>query len=219
MRTYMIHAVHESVPLCGQVDNTPWAAAEVLKIDKHPWFRGGQKHATEARLLYDRRAVHVQFLCCDSHIFSMVTELNGPVCRDSCVEFFATVDPQFGPHYFNLEVNCCGTFLMQFGPDSSHRAPITPEQAERVAIAASHPGPTKDESDDDDGWWVAASIPFDLLSEMSSRRVGPTAGTEWRGNFYRCGGRTNAQYACWNEVDGPRPNFHRPECFGLLRFA
>ena len=99
------------------------------------------------------------------------------------------------------------------------RKPITSDQAAGIRIATSVPGPTKRESADDDGWWVVAVLPFDLLSEFTGRTVRPTAGDLWLANLYRCGGKTDPQYACWNPIDLPHPDFHCLKFFGELHFA
>ena len=85
-------------------------------------------------------------------------------------------------------------------------------------VGTSIPTPTKVESPNDDGWWLAAAIPFSAISELAGFKVAPKSGTVWRANFYRCGGRTDPQYACWNHIDNPQPDFHRPEFFGNLTF-
>ena len=219
MPTYTIVSTPQPPAATGQTDGATWAAANVLAIDLFPWHKSGRKQATEVRLLYDDAAIYAQFICEDAHSFAQFTELNGPVCRDSCVEFFAMVDPAGGPDYFNLEVNCCGTFMIGFAPGRDDRKLIAPELAARVGMVTSVPGPTKDESPDDDGWWVCATLPFDVLSEFTGRRIAPASGTIWRANFYRCGGKTDCQYACWSPMDLPAPDFHRPESFSELWFA
>jgi hypothetical protein len=206
-------------PLCGRVRGTAWEQARPVRIDEFPWPRPGERQPTTVRLLYDADAVYVQFRCRDRHIFSRVTDLNGPVCQDSCVEFFATVNPAAGPHYFNLEVNCCGHVLLGFGPERRDRKAVSPDLARRLTVAASEPGPTREESAGDRGWWVAAAVPFAVIEKMAGTPlVRPGCGSEWRANFYRCGGKTGPQYACWNPVVWEHPDFHRPEFFGRLRF-
>ena len=68
-------------------------------------------------------------------------------------------------------------------------------------------------------WWAAVAISFRTLSELIGRTVAPAAGDAWKGNFYRCGGKTDPQFACWSPIEFPRPDFHRPEFFGELHFA
>ena len=206
------------VPLCGDAASGPWSLAEPIQIDRYPWYKDGLKQATEVRLLHDETAVYVQFLCQDVHSFARVRELNGMVCRDSCVEFFATVDPQAAGDYFNLEINCCGVFLLGFGSGRHGRKQIDPALAGRISVATSVSGPAKEESDDDRHWWAAAAVPLDVLGELASRSVELVEGG-WRANFYRCGGKSDPQYACWNEIDLPSPDFHCSQFFGSLAFA
>ena len=166
MKSYVIRRALEPAALCGDASAGPWRAADVARIDEFPWYKGGVKQAAEARVLYDERALYLQFLCEDKHIFAEVTELNGPVSKDSCVEFFATIEPDRRSDYFNIEVNCCGTRLMKWGKERQGRKLITPQEAGRLQIVTSVAGPTKEEAPEDDGWWAAIAIPFDLLSEF-----------------------------------------------------
>ena len=169
-------------------------------------------------MLYRDEHLYVQFQCDDVHSYSEATELNGPVYRDSCVEMFAAPDPDSHAGYFNFEANCCGTFHLGFGHGRGDRKLIPPEPASRITVASSVPTSTKDESPDDDRWWLAVRLSFEALSELTGLDVHPKCGDVWRANFYRCGGKTDDQYACWNRIAAPAPDFHRPECFGRLRF-
>ena len=75
------------------------------------------------------------------------------------------------------------------------------------------------ESPADRAWSVRATVPFDALSRFTRRDVRPRPGAVWTANLYRCGGQTDPQYATWNPVVADQPDYHRPECFGLLRFG
>jgi hypothetical protein len=214
MKTCVFRRAAEAAPLCGDPLAGPWPLADVIRIDEFPWYKGGLKQATEARVLYDERALYLQFVCEDRHISAEVTQTNGPVSRDSCVEFFATIEPDLRPDYFNIEANCCGTRLMKWGRQREGRKLISPEMAARIPLATSVPGPTKADSPDDHGWWAAIALPFDLLSEFTGVGVAPRPGSRWRANFYRCGGKTDPQHACWNATS----DFHGPQFFGEVRF-
>jgi cellulose/xylan binding protein with CBM9 domain len=219
VRKCIIRQSDRAVPLCGDVCDTPWETASAVRIDRYPWYRKGLTQSTTVRLLYSSQAMFVQFRCRDRHSFAEVTALNGPVCEDSCVEFFSTLDPDRAPDYFNLEVNCCGVLHVGFGAGRHGRCLIHPTDAAGIRVATSLPGTTKAESAADRSWWVALEIPFRVIEALSGQFVRPRPGRIWRGNFYRCGGRTDAQYACWNPVESPTPDYHRPECFGQLHFA
>lgn len=219
MKTYEIRRVHGPVPLIGEASSLPWSSAQVAQIDEFPWYKGGKRQATQVRLLYDDEAMYAQFVCEDSHIFAQETRLNGSVYKDSCVELFASLAPDRGEHYFNLEVNCCGVFMLGFGPGRPGRKLITPQAAPRVEIRSSEGSAPRDETPADNGWWIAVRLPFDVLSELAGWRIAPAQGSKWRGNFYRCGGKTDDQYGMWAPIQAPQPDFHRPEQFGQLTFA
>jgi len=219
MRRYTIQSVRKAPPLAGDVACTPWAGARVLRIDRYPWYAGGERQSTAVRMLYGRRALYVQFRCRDRHISAVETKRNGDVYLDSCVELFAMPQPAPGAGYFNLEVNCCGCMHLGWGPGRAGRRLVTRQLASRIAVATSIATPTKAELPDDRAWWVAAAIPFATLSEFAGRSVRPVCGDVWRANLYRCGGETDPQYAVWNPIDWPQPDYHRPEFFGELRFA
>jgi len=219
MRRYRIHPVVGPAPLTGRVAGKPWAAARVLRIDNYPWYESGRRQSTAVRMLYNRRALYVQFRCRDRHAFSRVTELNGMVCEDSCVELFAAPGPDILAGYFNLEINCCGCMHLGYGAGRHGRKLVSADLAREIRIATSVAAATKDESPGDRGWWVAAALPFAVLSEFTGLDVRPRSGDRWRGNGYRCGGRTDAQYACWSPIDRPKPDFHRGEFFGEFRFG
>ncbi len=216
MKQYTIRRT--AVPPGGAIDHAAWNTADVLAIDRFPWHEAGRKQLTRARLLYDDQALYVHFTAEDVHSSARVAELNGPVCTDSCVEVFASVEPDERPHYFNFEANCCGQFHLGFGPDRNERRLIQADLADRIKVATSVAGATKAESPDDEQWRLVARLPFDVLSEFTGRPVRPRPGDAWRGNLYRCGGETDPQFACWNPIDTSGPDFHRPECFGRLIF-
>ncbi len=219
MPKYTIVQATETPQLNGDTNAAPWNVAQAIAIDQYPWYERGAKQATVARVMYDANALYLHFVCEDKHIDSKVTDLNRGVCLDSCVEFFAMFDPETGLHYFNVEMNCCGTLLLGFGDRRQGRIHISPEQAETIRIETSVSGPTKDESSDDDGWWLAAAVPFDTLSEFTGRSIRPTQGDLWRGNFYRCGGVTEDQHASWSPIALPAVDFHCPEYFSEISFG
>jgi len=210
MRTHTI-AWSESRP-----EKVDWDSVPAADIDLFPWYSEGEKQGTRVRLAVSPSHLHVRFDCEDKHIFARVTEPNGPVCEDSCVEFFFAPEPGKALAYFNLEINCCGTIHLAYGEGRHHRVMATPDVIDAIRVKSSVRGVTKRESPDDDGWRVEAVIPFEALQKMTVFPP-PEPGTVWRANLYRCGGKTDPQYAVWSPIDWPRPDYHRPEFFGELR--
>ena len=217
MKEYVVRKLDRPLPLDGNVAKSEWGRAAPCEIATFPWYRRGKEQKTSFKALYSDRALYLLFECEDVHIYSECTELNGPVCEDSCVEFFASPQPERGPHYFNLEMNCCGVLLVGYGPGRNNRKDIDAALASRISIFHSVSGPTREESEDDDGWVIEAEIPFEVLAEFAGADT-PKSGALWRFNAYRCGGKTDDQYAAVFPIDAPHPDFHRPEFFGPMRF-
>lgn len=215
-RNYLVRKASQA-PRLAAADPT-WSAAETLSIDVFPWHEAGAQQGTRVGLLYDETSLYVLFICEDAHIYSVETRPNGPVCNDSCVELFAQPNPDEDDGYFNFEANCCGTMHLGFGGAREARRLAEPAVFNQLCVTTSIPTPTRAESPSDDGWWLAAAIPFASIGEFAGKQVRPAGGTLWRANFYRCGGQTDGQYACWNPIDWAKPDYHRPEFFGTLTF-
>jgi len=198
-------------------DDPAWVEATGVEISSFPWYVAGTKQATRVRLLYDEESLYARFECRDKHISASRTEPNTDVCEDSCVELFASPFPDRKPDYFNLEINCCGTMLLGYGPDRWERRQAPVQLFSRIDVYHTVPGPTKEVSADDDGWMIDLRLPFAVISEIAQEQVLPLPAF-WRGNLYRCGGVADPQYGCWAPVVAPKPDYHRPEQFGTFRF-
>jgi hypothetical protein len=135
-----------------------------------------------------------------------------PVADDSCVEFFMQV-PGID-EYWNFEFNCIGTL------NGSHRverpAPTRLSADELLSIDryASCGTEPIEEQDGTYCWDLTVSIPLSLVG-----LDGENLPEYIKGNFYKCAGKTaHRHYVSWSAIDGPKPDFHRPDCFGTLWF-
>lgn len=221
MSEYAIKSTTATVPLDGTVDETPWDRADRLDVDQFNWHVEGPKPETTARMLYDSRRLYLQFRVEDREISSKVTELNGPTFQDSSVELFADPNPDEDSRYFNFEANCCGYFKLGWQEEGWQERGIERDLlpatlAERIDVETSIEGETREPQPDDEGWWLAASIPFAVLAEFTGIDIDP--GTVWRGNVYRSGVATTSQMASWNPMPTAEPAYHSPEHFGRFRF-
>ena len=217
-KRYVVARAQNEPDLKGNPAGEPWASLNALKIACFPWYRAGSKQATTVKACYSQRCLYLLFVCEDRHISARRTVLGSDVYRDSCVELFASV-PEDPASYLNLEMNCCGTILLGYGPDRWHRRSAGQRLARRIGIYHSVAGPTKEESPGDDGWLLEVALPLDVVGELVRRPVTVRPGIRWRGNFYRCGGASDPQHACWSPILTPEPDFHRPEYFGVLEFG
>lgn len=137
------------------------------------------------------------------------------ICEDSCVEFFFSPSGELGSGYVNLEVNCCGTLHLAYGTGRENRQFISLEAASLLQRKTSIDNPVKFEHSSDKQWTVDIVLPFAAIEQLTGDKVNHQ---QWFGNFYRCGGRKDPQYAVWNNIEVTDPDYHQPEYFGELAF-
>ncbi len=193
-----------------------WHTINALEINQYPWYQAGRKQDTQVKLTVNNETLFIQIIAQDKYSFAKQTELNNMlVCEDSCVEFFFSPSGVLGSSYVNLEVNCCGTLHLAYGEGRDNRQFISLEAASLIQCKSSISSPVKIESEYDNEWCVEIALPFAAIEQLTGESVNKA---KWFANFYRCGGRTEPQYAVWNNIDVSEPDYHRPEYFGELVF-
>lgn len=174
---------------------------------------------TEVKVAYDAAAVYVMFRVEDRYVRAVAAEHQDAVCLDSCVEFFFTPGSDVSKGYFNFEINCGGTLLFhhQKLPRKDSIA-ISQSECKRIPCSHSMPRTVDPEVETPVIWTVAYAIPIALLQKYAEV-VEPKSGVVWRANFYKCADNTShPHWLTWSPVEAPKPDFHRPESFGTLRF-
>ena len=202
-------------------DDPFWSGAETLEIAHFRPESSDHHPRTQARLLYDAAGLHGIFQVHDRYVRCTRTAYLSEVWKDSCVEFFA--DPRPGRGYFNFEFNCGGAFLCSHirnpervpgGFKDFFRLPA--EIGQTIRVSSSLPPRTEPERSEPLVWTLRFFIPLALFEHYLGS-LGPLPSQTWRGNFYKCAEETShPHWAAWSPVD--QFNFHRPDCFGELRF-
>ena len=216
---YDVTRISPDIEVDARWDKFPWKGIDSLSIGNHMGEEPEHRPKVQAKAAWDGRALYVLFRVEDRYVRAVIEEYQGPVCRDSCVEFFFTPGTDISAGYFNLEVNCGGTALFNFQKRPREDVvPISREDFERIEIAHSMPGRVEPEIRSPVTWTVEYRIPLDILEKYTE--VTPAApGVEWRANFYKCADQTShPHWLTWSPVDFPRPNFHLPEHCGTLVF-
>lgn len=173
-------------------------------IENYVWDASGYCPEGRAYVTYDDEGLHVLMCACEETISARVKDFNGPVCTDSCLEFF--LKPiQDDDRYLNIEINAAGTALIGLGADRFDRK-LLAELPEFMNIRASrHRG----------GWWaVACDIPWTFIEDVYGRR--PQTGQMMRGNFYKCDETIHPHFGSWAPVQNAFPDFHLSKWFGDL---
>ena len=210
MHIYTIQRTDQPLPaLAGRgfdPDAEPFCQGRYAAIDQYAWG-GDYRPEARAYLTWDSEGLRVLLCANEAEVSAQVTAFGGPVYTDSCLECF--LRPFDGdPRYLNIEVNAAGAALIGFGPDREHR---------RV-LEACPEGMDIQVSRYEGRWWaVAYTLPFGWLESVFGRAV--DEGACFWGNFYSCDESIHPHFGSWNPIEAPKPDFHRPECFGRLILA
>ena len=196
-----------------------WNKADIVHLKNHMGEMPLHFPVTQVKLKYDVDNIYVIFRVKDHYIRAVAKETNGRVWEDSCVEFFFTPGSDLSRGYFNLEVNCKGTYLLQYHKNNEkEQGFVDLKDSRQIEISHSLQEDVENEITKPVTWYIEYKIPFSILSKyIQVDKPGP--GILWRANFYKCGDKTShPHWLTWAPVNYPQPKFHLPEYFGWLEF-
>jgi len=136
-----------------------------------------------------------------------------PVYEDSCVEFFCM--PIGAEKYTNFEFNCIGTCSASSRKGRNENiVPFSPEEMLTIKRFPSIGRRAFNEMEGMFEWELTVKIPFALIGidpkHLPEKIVG---------NFYKCADGTDSMhFVSWSPIPTAKPDFHRPEFFGILIF-
>lgn len=216
---YTIRRASSAPELDGRWNSPLWKGAETLNVDQFHSRSSSHRPETQARFLYDDTSLHAIFRVKDQYVRSVNREYQSPVCRDSCVEFFFSPIPGSG-RYFNIEINCGGVLLFQYGVPwmIEPREVLGVKDGCRIEIFRSMPCFVDPEIEEPTEWVIQFKAALAIFTERENIPA-DVAGTRWEGNVYKCADATShPHWASWSPV-GEVLNFHKPECFQPFLFA
>jgi hypothetical protein len=212
---YQVKRLNKPLKIDAKWNKSQWRSAKALEVKSFIRENPEFKPDVKAKMMYDSDNLYVIFKVEDKYVRSITTQINGPVWKDSAVEFF------FSPNiasasYFNLEVNCGGTPLL--GYNTTPRAKPAVEDIKQIEIAHSMPEVVDPEIKSPVTWTVEYRIPLAMLRKYTSVTE-PKKGVKWRANFYKIAeNNSNAHHASWSPILHPKPTFHLPQYFGEIEF-
>lgn len=163
---------------------------------------------------YTEKEFLLKYYVTEQYFKAEKTESNQMVCEDSCVEFF--VSPCDDGIYYNFEFNGIGTCLLGTGTKRENSTKTDPEIIAKIRRVTSAGKKAVREKRGKFSWTITIAIPADVFFH---HRIKELKGQTFRANFYKCGDKLSVpHYVTWNRVETQKPDFHRPEYFGSLKF-
>ena len=184
------------------------------RIDRINWKDFDYKPEARFNIAYGTEEIYIKYYIREKGTKAEKSRTNEMVCEDSCVEFF--VSPAEDGIYYNIESNPIGTILMGSGHgrhDSVMADSGIVDNIRRLTTMGSQPFA---EIKGDISWSLTLAIPLKTFFRHNIDRI---KGKSFRANFYKCGDKLSVpHYVTWNEVKTEKPDYHRPEFFGILKF-
>ncbi len=219
-QTYCAPRLKTPVELDGNWSKPAWNNSPVAVLKNFMGKRPSHFPKTEFRVGYDSEAVYLIFRVEDNYVRAVTeTEFQGPVCRDSCVEFFFTPGPDIEKGYFNIEMNCGGSLLWHWQTVPRQGRELSADQCAQILKYHQLPRIVEPEITATANWTVEYRVPFSVL-EAYTPLAYPAPGVKWRANFYKCAdASSHPHWLTWAPVELPNPDFHQPRWFGALEFV
>lgn len=209
--------------LCFEKECPPMAEVSVAmdklkqinRIDKINWQLTEYKPDVYFKIAYCKKEIFLKYFVREEYVKAEKTGVNQDVYEDSCVEFFVSPGQDDGI-YYNFEFNSIGAFLAGSGTGRNNSKRTDPAMAGKIRCLPSlgyEPFPERSGYQE---WTLTVAIHTDILFRHEIKEL---SGNEFRANFYKCGDALSIpHYLSWNPVLSEKPDFHRPEYFGIIHF-
>ena len=189
------------------------------KAISHPiqvlnWLKFSYSPKVSFRIAHTGDEIWLKYYVMEEHVRALETRINGGVYKDSCVEFFISLD---GKNYYNFEFNCIGIVHLAYGPGRSKRQFVDTRLIEEIEIRSTLGNEPFDTRSGYFEWEMMIRIPIKCFVFSNIEDLRNVKGSA---NFYKCGDETTIpHYLSWNSIKTGNPDFHRLEYFGQLFFG
>lgn len=194
------------------IDSAEWNRAESGQINKESWTHEFTKAPeTTFKMLRGPEGLSILMHTNETHLRQEVCVDNGPICTDSCMEFFYKPSP-WDLRYLNFEINPKGFLYLGIRKDRHNKEDFDVDKELFDIVSIAHEG----------DWTLKFYIPDSFINKMYPNLQELSRGNSSniaRGNFYKCGDETDhPHYAAWSEILTKKPDFHVPDFFGRFVF-
>ncbi len=149
----------------------------------------------------------------ETYTAARVSEDNGEVWTDSCVECFIAPDDT----YYNLEATCIGRILISNRKSRTEGViPADRDSLDKVIRIPSLGFEPFEERVGDNVWSLTLAVPPQALFRHN---IVDWSGHKMRMNLYKCGDKlSRPHFLSWQPIGTETPDFHRPDYFTEVEF-
>ena len=217
---YAAKKIDSPLALSGKLDDPRWQKAVAVKLNDAVTGEPG-RFQTEVRVLYDSTYLYVGFRCEDDYVWGTVTDRDGPIWDEECVEVF--INPANVAHQYyeinlspnNVLFDGCVLNRRTAGKPTETFQPLMDYHVQGIQTAV-HVDGELGERGKASGWTAEYAIPFAEL--VGAANVPPQPNDVWRINFYRIDSPERGQRESYAWGTTGTTAFHLPWKFGILHF-
>jgi len=221
------------ITIDGKLDDAAWAAAPWsdafvdIEGDKKP----NPEFRTRVKMLWDDEALYIAAELEEPHVWGTLTKHDSIIFHDNDFEVF--LDPDADNHlYGELELNALNTtwdlLLTKPYKDGGHAIHAWEIQGLKTAVHVN--GTLNNAADKDTGWTLEIRWPWSGIQELTTLKMPPKDGDQWRINFSRVQWDMEIVDGKYKKVPkrdehnwvwSPQGviDMHRPERWGYLQFS
>jgi len=205
----------EATTLLAEVERKLEETCELNAVALVNWADYAYKPAVCFRIGYSDGFIILKYYVEEESVRATVSEINGDVYKDSCVEFFFSTG-QHGDAYYNFEFNCIGVPHVAYGETRHNREHLPKEKLKLIKTFSSLGDQPFDEKIGAFSWELLIQIPLECLTEDTGINLSQMKS---KANFYKCGDETfKPHFLSWHPIETPQPDFHWSEFFGQVHF-
>lgn len=183
------------------------------QIEKISWPTYSYKPTVSFAIAHNNDSILLKYFISEKWIRALYGKTHDPVFRDSCVEFFISIDNN--EEYYNLEFNCIGTCMLGFGKGKTDRKLVAEKFVENIKrqsiINVTNVGNATITN-----WELTLIIPREVFIYHS---ISTFKNRHCRANLFKCGDELpEPHFLSWQRIESDFPDFHQPEFFGTMLF-
>ncbi len=188
--------------------------SEYIPLEKLNWPEFPYRPVVHFYIAYSKTGLLLYYKVQEEDPRAECGQINGRVWEDSCVECFLS----FGDDttYYNFEFNSIGIPHVAYGYSRNDREMIPESILKKISTIPSLGKKPYGVKKGKVNWDIRILIPPEVFIH---HRFDNLPGSAARANLYKCGDLcVRPHFLSWKPIHTDKPDFHRPEFFGEIRF-
>jgi hypothetical protein len=185
---------------------------QTLPVSLIPLWGEYEGVQASVRMMWENKMLRLRYQVREPQLRRMVTEHNGRVWEDSCVEVFLQREGR--AEYVNVECSASTSILVGRGEGRANRTLFPLE----FINAIEHSVEILENSNKQSRWTLDVRLPLVSLGLVEEGE--DIKAVQLKGNFYCCGDKlAKPHFLAASEIGTLKPDFHAPSFFCPIRFA